>query len=118
MFHKKYCRKIEINISLIYGTYELIFSGLINNLYFHLLFKEKEEEKDLSKIVTLTDYDSYPKSIMTKINENEINSDNDLNGIDDSIYISMNIDESEEKSSEESLKINKSDFNSKIKFIS
>lgn len=118
LFHKKYCRKIEINTPLIYGTYELIFSGLINNLYFHLLFKEKEEEKDLSKIVTLTDYDSYPKNIMTKINENEINSDNDLNDIDDSIYISMNIDESEEKSSEESLKINNSDFNSKIKFIS
>ena len=119
LFHNTYfVDNYEINTPLIYGTYELIFSGLIYSLYFNLLYKENEDEIAPSKVGTLSDYASYPKNIMTKKSKNEINRDNDVNADNDSNYSSMDIDESGEESSEESFKINKSDFNSKIKFIS
>ena len=53
-----------------------------------------------------------------KKNENDFNNYFDLNEGEDSIYISMDNLESRKESSGKSFKINKSDFNSKIKFIS
>ena len=55
-----------INTPLIYGTTELIFAGLINNLYHHL-FIDKKENIDTSTIDTITGYAEYPKSILKKI---------------------------------------------------
>ena len=53
-----------------------------------------------------------------KKNENDFNNYFDLNEGQDSIYICMDNLESRKESSGKSFKINKSDFNSKIKFIS
>jgi len=56
----------SINTPLIYGTFELIFAGFINNLFQHL-FIDKKENIDTITIDTITGYAEYPKSILKKI---------------------------------------------------
>ena len=67
LFHYDYfVDNSAINTPLIYGTTELIFAGLINNLYHHL-FIDKKENIDTTTIDTITGFAEYPKSILKKI---------------------------------------------------
>jgi len=61
-----YVDNYEINIPLIYGTNELIFAGLINNLYHRFFIDKKIEEIDIEDIDTLTGFANYPKLIIRK----------------------------------------------------
>ena len=70
-----YVDNTEINIPLIYGTNELIFAGLINDLYFELFTEKKKEKMIKSKKDIITEFDEYPKSKMIKI-DNNINNNN------------------------------------------
>ena len=110
LFHKDYfVDNYAINNPLIYGTNELIFSGLINYLYFNLFFKTNKEEIDTTDNNEISNFMCYPNSIMKNI-DNYDGNDKNNNLID----INMAIDE---ELSNINISINKSDFNSKILFI-
>ena len=104
-----YVDNYEINIPLIYGTNELIFAGLINNLYHRFFIDKKIEEIDIEDIDTLTGFANYPKLIIKKIR-----STNEDDSSDSSKYIDINI---EEELPQEKIKINPNKFNSKLEFI-
>lgn len=102
LFHKKYyVDNYDINIPLIYGTNELVFAGLINNLYHRLFFDKELEDIDIEDVDLITGYINYPKSIMRKIKS--------YNENDSSHYISMDIDED--------LPEEKNEFNSRKFFL-
>ena len=66
----------DINTPLIYGTNELIFAGLINDLYLDL-FTEKKKNPSPNNIKEIKkEFVQYPTSIMKKIDNNKINNDN------------------------------------------
>ena len=88
LFHQKYyVDNYDINIPLIYGTNELIFAGLINNLYHRFFFDKELENIDIKdvKVDPITGYINYPKNIMNKLKT--------YTETDNSVYISMDIDE-------------------------
>ena len=107
LFHNEYyVDNYDINIPLIYGTKELIFAGLINNLYHRLFFDKELENIDAEDVDLITGYINYPKSLMRKIKTN--------NESDNSNYISMDVDEELPK---EEIKIKPLDFLMKLEFI-
>ena len=88
LFHQKYyVNNNDINIPLIYGTNELVFAGLINNLYHRFFFDKELENIDIKDVNVdpITGYINYPKNIMNKLKT--------YTETDNSVYISMDIDE-------------------------
>ena len=109
LFHQKYyVDNNDINIPLIYGTNELIFAGLINNLY-HCFFFDKELEnidiKDIN-VDPITGYINYPKNTMNKLKT--------YTETDNSVYIIMDIDE---ELPDEKTEFDDEIFYSKLQFI-
>ena len=111
LFHYEYfVGYFSINTPLIYGTYELIFAGLINNLYYHFFVDKRENIIDES-IDKVTGFAEYPASIMKKIEPKMKKKKND---VDNSGDIKMDIDE---ELSQKDYDINPSKINSRIYFI-
>ena len=111
LFHYEYfVDYFSINTPLIYGTYELIFAGLINNLYYHFFVDKRENIID-ENIDKVTGFAEYPASIMKKIEPKMKKKKND---VDNSGDIKMDI---EEELSQEDIDINPSKINSKIYFF-
>lgn len=96
----------NINIPLIYGTNELIFSGLINNLYFSLCLYKKKEKIIKDDRVCISKFNNYPKNIIKKV-DNKTNTN-------DNIISNMNIEEETPPINE---KIKLLTFEENIKFI-
>ena len=114
LFHYEYfVDYFNINTPLIYGTYELIFAGLINNLYFHF-FVDKTENIVKENIDKVTGYAEYPESIMKKIVHKTKKKKNDVDNPGD---INMDIEEEEEESSQKDFNIDPVTIDSRIYFI-
>ena len=101
-----------INIPLIYGTKELIFAGLINDLYFDLFTERKKEPLFKSEDDDIEEYDNYSQSIMIKKNKNELIENNINNNIN---IINMEVECEEEN--QEFKKVPKSILISRMRFI-
>ena len=71
-----YVDDYNINTPLIYGTNELIFAGLINDLYLDLFTERKKAPLPHNIKEIKKEFDQYPTSIMKKIDNNKINNDN------------------------------------------
>ena len=72
-----YVDNYEINQPLIYGSNELIFGGLINNLYLNLFDKNNNVDIEENMIKKNDDFNSYPRNIMKKCNkDSKVNYDN------------------------------------------
>ena len=117
LFHYEYfVDNFDINTPLIYGTYELIFSGLINNLYYHF-FVDKSENIVKENIDEVTGFVEYPTSIMKKI-EHKVKKEK--NDVDNSGDINMDIEEEkeeEEESSQKDFDIDPGKIDSRFYFI-
>ena len=110
LFYKDYfVDNYNINIPLIYGTDELIFSGLINNLYFSLCLYKKKEKINKDDRVCISKFNNYPKNIIKKVdNTRETN-------INENLINNMDIEE-ETSQIDENIKL--FTFEENIKFIS
>lgn len=99
----------KINIPLIYGTDELIFSQLINNLYFSLYLYKKKEKINKDDRVCISKFNNYPKNIIKKVDNIR------KNNINENIINNMDIEE-ETPQIDENIKL--FTFEENIKFIS
>jgi len=115
LFKKEfYVDNKNIKIPLIYGSNELIYSGLINNIYQNLFITSNNEKGEkVGKLFNenkFYGYDNYPKDIMERKkiqNEEKKNPENKINIEDE------NIDEIENENEE----IIKCQFISKLEFM-
>ena len=104
----------EINTPLIYGTNELIFAGLINDLFLEL-FTEKNKDSLSENIKdVIKEFNQYPTSIMKKI-------DNKKKG-NDSTQIENNNNQKNEMNNDKEINskiiyVNKAKLIQRIKFI-
>ena len=111
LFHNDYfVDNFEINTPLIYGTYELIFAGLISNLY-HRFFIDKKENIDTESIDTVTGFVDYPESILKKIDHKKSKKKSDNKK---SAYKKMDIDE---ELPQDKIDIDPVEFKNKIYFF-
>ena len=111
LFHYDYyVDNFGINTPLIYGTYELIFAGLINNLYHHF-FVDKKEDINTENIDTVTGWAEYPKKILKKIEHKKSKKKNDN---DKSGNKKMDIDD---ELSPTKIDIDTGNFDNKIYFL-
>ena len=94
---------------MIYGTHELIFSGLINNLYFSLCLYKKKEKINKDDRVCTCKFNNYPKNIIKKIDITR------KSNINENINNNMDIEEETPQIDE---KIKLFTFEKNIKFIS
>ena len=93
-----YVDNYDINTPIVYGTFELIFSGFIYNLYNQLFLEKRKEEISKNNENNIDGFKNYPKLIIQKGKKYNQKQD-------------MKVEEEIEE------KVNNVDFESKIVFI-